>query len=108
MVMLKAKLRPAFVDWDLYQRLMVRMEPIERVAKELWLSPDKVMQWVEQILAYVRIATAQDVADDAAEGRPTEPAEARMAKELASARIGHLVDLALQSFEDSKGWHSVV
>ena len=31
-----------------------------------------------------------------------------MAKELASARIGHLTNLALQAYEDSKGWQTVV
>ena len=75
MVMLNSKLRPGWVDWDLYQRVQVQLEPIERVAKEMWLTPEKVLHWVEQIMAYVLVVTTQEVADDAAAGRPTEPAE---------------------------------
>ena len=85
MVMLKSKLRPGWVDWDVFQRVQVQMEPIEAVAKALWLTPEKVLQWVEQIMAYVLMATEQDLAEEDAEGKQTEPVEVRMAKELAAA-----------------------
>ena len=87
-------LRPMWLDYQVYLRVVIQLQAIEEVARWVCMEPEQIVRWVDQITEYLLHRPGAD--DPAAQ-------EERLATEVYSEQLEWLAQKSMVAFAQSAG-----